>query len=246
MASPAATAAYLMESSVWDSSAEEYLKSVVDRLRSDGGGTAPSAFPSTFFELTWSMSTLLKGQVIPKEVCCESLSVIKRFLEVELSNGPGVIGFAPGVLEDADDTAKTILTLTLLESDIDPGPMLERFRTRDCFMTYVGESDPSFSANCNILIAMLHRPSLDSLEDPIEMATTFLCRTWLQGNVKDKWNLSPYYSMMLLAQCLAALLVRWNQGHLKALPDLLVRSEAPLIMVQIATELLQSQYLEGS
>ena len=51
---------------------------------------------------------------------------------------------------------------------------------------------------------------------------------------------------MLLAQCLVALLVRWNQGHLQALPDLLIRNEAPLILAQITTRLLQSQHDSGA
>ena len=53
MASPSATAAYLMRCTVWDDSAEAYLRLVLSNGAGDGSGAAPSAFPSTHFELTW-------------------------------------------------------------------------------------------------------------------------------------------------------------------------------------------------
>lgn len=55
MASPAATAAYLLNTSQWDVEAEEYLRFVVSRNLEAHSGCAgvPSAFPSTFFEYTW-------------------------------------------------------------------------------------------------------------------------------------------------------------------------------------------------
>lgn len=54
-------------------------------------------------------------------------------------------------------------------------------------MTYVGESNPSFSANCNILNALLHMPNLETLNGPIELAINFLCDSWDEGQIDDKW-----------------------------------------------------------
>ena len=53
MASPAATAAWLMRRSSWDDEAEAYLRLVYcnGEGRCDGG--VPSAFPSTYFETIW-------------------------------------------------------------------------------------------------------------------------------------------------------------------------------------------------
>ena len=53
MASPSATAAYLMRCNEWDDSAEAYLRLVLSNGAGQGSGAAPSAFPSTNFELTW-------------------------------------------------------------------------------------------------------------------------------------------------------------------------------------------------
>ena len=54
LASPSSTAAYLMNSSVWDNDAEAYLRTVFDQKSAIGHkGGFPSAFPSTLFEVSW-------------------------------------------------------------------------------------------------------------------------------------------------------------------------------------------------
>lgn len=53
MASPSSTAAYLMHASKWDEESENYLRHVVASSTADIPGAVPSAFPSTFFEISW-------------------------------------------------------------------------------------------------------------------------------------------------------------------------------------------------
>lgn len=53
MASPSATAAYLMNCSKWDESAEKYLINTVLFGSGNGNGGVPSAFPSAIFETAW-------------------------------------------------------------------------------------------------------------------------------------------------------------------------------------------------
>lgn len=53
MGSPASTAAYLMNSSQWDSEAEEYLRKAIDEGQGKGSGGVPSVFPMPVFEATW-------------------------------------------------------------------------------------------------------------------------------------------------------------------------------------------------
>lgn len=53
MASPSATAAYLMRCNEWDESAEAYLRLVLSNGAGQGSGAVPSAFPSTNFEFIW-------------------------------------------------------------------------------------------------------------------------------------------------------------------------------------------------
>lgn len=53
MASPAATASYLMKSETWDDEAEAYLRLVIECGDGKGSGAVPSAWPSTNFEILW-------------------------------------------------------------------------------------------------------------------------------------------------------------------------------------------------
>lgn len=53
MASPSATAAYLMRCEKWDDCAEAYLRLTISNGSGQDSGGVPSAFPSTNFELVW-------------------------------------------------------------------------------------------------------------------------------------------------------------------------------------------------
>ena len=94
----------------------------------------------------------------------------------------------PLILADADDTAKAILTLFLLGRSTSLDPMIEHFRSKQGhFQTYLGERNVSFSANCNILKAILADPGLPKYESDISSITSYLCDSWWKGAVKDKW-----------------------------------------------------------
>jgi len=54
MASPASTAAYLMNASEWDDECEAYLAAVLSRDEPHDEGSVPCAWPTTFFELSWA------------------------------------------------------------------------------------------------------------------------------------------------------------------------------------------------
>ena len=51
LASPAATAAYLINSSTWNDEAERYLRTVLQVHNAHGA--VPSAFPTCIFEISW-------------------------------------------------------------------------------------------------------------------------------------------------------------------------------------------------
>ena len=53
MGSPASTAVYLMNSSIWDIEAESYLRKVIKIGQGKGCGGVPSVFPMPVFEITW-------------------------------------------------------------------------------------------------------------------------------------------------------------------------------------------------
>lgn len=65
--------------------------------------------------------------------------------------------------------------------------MIATFQSDNHFKTYVTERTSSLSANCNVLIALLHVASPNTYSKEISKAAQFLCDSWWNGLVKDKW-----------------------------------------------------------
>lgn len=93
MASPSSTAAYLMYTSEWDNEAEDYLRHVIKDGPGRGTGAVPSAFPSTYFEYSWVMSTLLKSGLPLPIMTSATLEKLATILQVALEKNKGTLGF---------------------------------------------------------------------------------------------------------------------------------------------------------
>jgi hypothetical protein len=94
---------------------------------------------------------------------------------------------------DADDTAKCIVTLSLLGIDTTKQPMIEAFGRGKWFITYLHKRHFSFSTNCNVLNALLSslndEKSRIQYADQIEKTVRNLAGTWLRkpNTILDKW-----------------------------------------------------------
>lgn len=157
-----------------------------------------------------------------------------------------MVGFAPGILEDADDTARVILALQLLGKDVHLNQMIQIFQSDVCFRTYEMEQHPSFSANCNVLLAMLGSNSVDEYTTKIEKVLHFLFAKWENDDVFDKWNLAPQYSSMLFSAVLLRLLETWDTGHLQQLPSNLIEQQLPVALCRVLSRTLHQQRVDGS
>ena len=102
----------------------------------------------------------------------------------------------PTLMADADDTAKTIISLNTLGKRVRPDRLIEVFENGGHFRTYAGERNPSFSANCNILSALLHSAEPDQYLREIELALQFLCDLHSSGDMRDKWV--SFFSFFLI------------------------------------------------
>ncbi|KAK0664546.1 hypothetical protein QBC41DRAFT_283750 [Cercophora samala] len=250
MASPASTAAYLMNSSTWDDEAEAYLQYVVLYGAGHGSGGVPSAFPSTYFEYTWVVATLLENGFTREDLGIDSLKKIGQTLEGAFQAGSGFIGFAEGMELDADDTAKGITTLNLIGSSTPASrlvTLVDRKTKEAHFRTYAGERDASITTNCNCLTALCASPDASQHADVIEMAMRYLCNKWNTEpvGIRDKWHLSSLYPMMLMTQGLMSGLDSWGRGLLPALPTEVV-VDALTVVHQIMGHLLRLQQDEGA
>ncbi|KAI8959964.1 Ent-kaurene synthase [Daldinia sp. FL1419] len=241
MASPSSTAAFLMNASTWNEEAEAYLSFVVDTR----DGKVPSAFPITIFEITWVLSTLFESDYTIEDLGEDNIHSIAEFLETQLRDQSGTTGFAPSVLSDADDTAKAILALNLLDRPTACDSMIGAFESKTHFKTYSHESTASFSANCNVLNAILQSADPSRHLPQVNKALGFLCQTWDKGNLSDKWA-KLQYSMMLLATVLRRTVEIWDADRLTGLSTDLISQRIPLITLQVLIRTVNSQSSNGS
>ncbi|KAE8408331.1 terpene synthase family protein [Aspergillus pseudonomiae] len=240
LASPSSTAAYLIAASQWDEAAEAYLRAAVEHGTGQGLGAVPSAFPTTIFEVVWVTSTLLQYQVMLGDTGQQCVQIIAQYLKDVYEHQNGVFGWVPTLIADADDTARSILTLNLVGYPAQPQQLIAQFRNGDHFRTYPQERDPSISTNCNVLVALLHTAEPRQYLDEIQLTLHFLYRQHNAGRLQDKWNISPMYPRMLLATVLARVIQLWGQGPLSSLPADCVQT-ALVILSNVLQRTLQDQ-----
>ncbi|KAM7190979.1 ent-kaurene synthase [Naviculisporaceae sp. PSN 640] len=243
MGSPASTAAYLMNVSRWDDEAEGYLRHVVKNGPGRSGGGVPSAYPSTYFEFSWVLSTLFTSGYSPASLESPALSKMVQVLSRGFENEGGTIGFAPHFLADVDDTAKAITCLRMLNRDADPSKMIESFESDTHFKTYPCERNPSFSANCNALLALLHQEKPGRHATQTHKAVGFLCEYWWNSTdkIQDKWNLSHLYPTLLFVDALMTLVELVESGDLPAFQDEILRSKIAICLYQACYRALLDQ-----
>ncbi|KAI3390347.1 hypothetical protein diail_10006 [Diaporthe ilicicola] len=248
MGSPSSTAAYLMHASQWDDESEAYLRHVIKHAAGQGIGAVPSAFPSTHFESTWMLTTLFRAGFSASQLACDELNKMTEILGNSFKNEGGAIGYAPGFQADVDDTAKTITTLIALGLEASPRQMIKVFEANTHFRTYPGERDPSLTANCNALSALLHQPDVMLYGSQIQKITRFICDYWWQsdGKIKDKWNTCYLYPSVLLVESLVDLVSLVEQGKLPGVLDQELQHGVAITLFQACLRPLLDQEADGS
>ncbi|QGA21613.1 hypothetical protein EYB26_009324 [Talaromyces marneffei] len=245
MASPSSTAAYMMHSTQWDDECEHYLRHVISHASGKGSGGVPSAFPSTIFESVWPLSTLLKvGYDLNSAPFIEK---IRTYLRDAFVAEKGILGFSPFVGADADDTATAILVLNLLNQPVSVDAMLKEFEEEHHFKTYSQERNPSFSANCNVLLALLYSQDVSLYSAQIEKAIRFLYKQFKDSalDVRDKWNLSPYYSWLLMTQAMTRLTNLQKTSKI-TLSNHSISKDLICLLLRISSTVLKDQKPGGS
>jgi len=124
--------------------------------------------------------------------------------------------------------------------------MIAAFASENHFQTYEDETSSSFSANCNVLLAILNSQDASLYAKEVNSTVAYLVDAFENGTIHDKWNLSPEYSMMLLCRALAALVLRWNSGEVDFLSSELIQHKLPAIFCQALMQVSQRQQDDGS
>ncbi|KAI0972982.1 aphidicolan-16beta-ol synthase [Xylaria arbuscula] len=248
LGSPSSTAAYMLHASEWDDESEEYIRHVIKYAAGRGSGAVPSAFPSTHFEITWMLSTLLRAGFTHADLegpeLTKMLDIMSHSFEVE----KGVLGFAPYFEADVDDTAKTISSLNMLGRPVSPNTLIEVFEAETHFRTYAGERDPSPTANCNALLALLHQPDVSLFSTQIHKVAKFLVDFWWKadGKIVDKWNTCYLYPSVLIVEAFVDILNLIEQNKLPGVFDEDIQSRLAVALFQACFRPLLDQQANGS
>ncbi|KAL4812928.1 terpenoid cyclases/protein prenyltransferase alpha-alpha toroid [Aspergillus spinulosporus] len=243
LASPSATAAYLMYNPVWDDEAEEYIQQAISNGAGQGSGLVAAGYPTTVFEWAWVTTNLLRHGI---EIS-SSLRQMDKQIEDEIKVH-GLVGFVPKACPDADDTAKALIALHLRGRSYSPQALIDQFEREHQFMTYLYETHTSVSTNANVLTALVLLSDHGLYQSQIKKCICYLCEAWFHCDrmVQDKWNISPYYPTMLMCEGLISYIQRWSQGHLTALPDKLMDFQLPITLFQALIRTLRTQNQDGS
>ncbi|CVL02153.1 gibberellin cluster-kaurensynthase [Fusarium mangiferae] len=247
MASPSSTAAYLIGATKWDDEAEDYLRHVMRNGAGHGDGGISGTFPTTHFECSWILATLLKGGFTLKQIEGDGLRGLSNILVEALRDENGVIGFAPHTA-DVDDTAKALLALSLTNQPVSPDIMIKVFEGKDHFTTFGSERDPSLTSNLHVLLSLLKQPNLSQYYPQILNTTLFICRWWWDSDhcVKDKWNLSHLYPTMLLVEAFTEVFHLIDGGELSGLFDDSFKCKIGLSVFQAVLRIVLTQDDDGS
>ncbi|KAG5795389.1 hypothetical protein H9Q69_005586 [Fusarium xylarioides] len=232
---------------VWDDEAEDYLRHVMRNGAGHGDGGISGTFPTTHFECSWIIATLLKGGFTFKQIDGDGLRGLSTILVDALRDENGVIGFAPHTA-DVDDTAKALLALSLVNQPVSLDIMIRVFEGKDHFATFGSERDPSLTSNLHVLLCLLKQPDLSQYHPQILKTTLFICRWWWDSDhhVKDKWNLSHLYPTMLLVEAFTEVLHLIDGCELSGLFDENLKCKIGLSVFQAVLRIVLSQDDDGS
>lgn len=154
------------------------------------------------------LTNLLDSGFEKAQLGISQMEVVKCILQKGFEMGSGCLGFgkhvvfrdtvlpglsdnslAPGLEPDADDTAVGINVLASLGQLVPVEPLIKKYESDLCFKTYVTERNSSFSANCNVLVALLNAERPNIYLSQVEKIVIFLCKEWWRctGQIDDKW-----------------------------------------------------------
>lgn len=184
--SPAATAAYLLRYE--NPHALDYLENV---MYQQGDGSIAQLNPIDIFEIIWALNHLyVTGAITP------DMPEVRALLDRLWARWSPEYGTSMSTyyqMPEIDDTAGSFTLLNWggypVSTDV-----FSHYESQEHFWCFVGETDPSISANLRLLSALKHRQNEPRVKDWIKKVVHYLNVTDDNGSLwTDKWHSSPYY-----------------------------------------------------
>jgi hypothetical protein len=119
-----------------------------------------------------------------------SKEIIAHILDKSGADATGLVGFAPGIEPDLDDSAKASIITSFSGKAGSSEAIAKEFDSPHSLKTYRGERNPSVSTNCNALLSLLvDETEYEGKSATIKKIVAFIFDSWTEGEgeIKDKW-----------------------------------------------------------
>jgi hypothetical protein len=103
--------------------------------------------------------------------------------------------------------------------------------------------------NCNALTSLLYDiDNFATKASSIIRIVQFVSQACEESKfaLRDKWNLSPFYPIMLIAKSFTELLSRWQEGRLAQIPDEIINQKVVPTLVKSLQHIVENQGQDGS
>ncbi|HXF61451.1 MAG TPA: prenyltransferase/squalene oxidase repeat-containing protein, partial [Caldilineaceae bacterium] len=203
--SPAATAAWLHAAKDHAGiehlreQGEAYLARAQAATRTGVPGVVPSAYPSSCFELAYSLYALMLAGHLHHPALQDVVQPQLLFLQDVVEDRCG-LGLGEAFVPDADDTSVAVAVLRDAGCPVDVG-LVQQFWRNDHFYTYVQELNPSVLSNAHALHALCKF----GIRCPLTEAFLIERQTDEGWWIPDKWHSSWRFITMETIVALAPL-----------------------------------------
>ncbi|KAI0802134.1 hypothetical protein GGR55DRAFT_459802 [Xylaria sp. FL0064] len=165
-----------------------------------------------------------------------------------LDQGTTAFGSASSIEPDTDVTAAVITALNLLGRHTPADRLLKTFGGPHHVETDGIHNGDRFSTDCQVLLALLQvENGVELYRAQIQQAITSICSTWWaksHDRVKNRRNVSPFYSIMLFSKALTSYAVaHWNLRNPQPESS---NDRISLMLIEALTTILHNQNKDGS
>ncbi|KAI0426880.1 hypothetical protein F5Y09DRAFT_317706 [Xylaria sp. FL1042] len=197
------------------------------------------------FDYSLALSTFLLSGLSPADIDHPGLHAMTNALVQALDVEKGGSGLASHLIANVDDTANTITCLKLLGKDDCATKMTEVLLARIQSNNY---SELGFTANCNVLLTLLHQDTPRDYHIQITSHIESLCDVWWTAidRIESKGHLSSLYPTLQFIRAALKLVDLTEKGNLPAFSDNITKSRIAICLYQACFRTLLEQGDNGS